>query len=86
MTYIMEFKPDMGFYVIRNISIERLWKEQYEKAKPMLVFGEDQVESQSLAVVHFNPQNILERMRFEEVEVKTKPVKQQAPPEEETEF
>ncbi len=86
MTYIMEFKPDMSFYVIRNISIKRLWKEQYEKAKPMLVFGEDQVESQSLAVVHFNPQNILERMRFKEVEVKTRPVKRQAPPDEEIEF
>ena len=86
MKYIMEFRPDMGFYVIRNISIERLWKEQYEKVKPMQIFGEDQIESQSLAVVHFNPQNILERMRFEEVEVKTPSVRKQAPPEEEIEF
>ena len=61
---VMEFKPDMSYYVIRNISIKRLWKEDFEKMKATRLFREDYVQSQSLAVIHFNPENILKRMNF----------------------
>ncbi|KPL23116.1 MAG: hypothetical protein AMJ75_06710 [Phycisphaerae bacterium SM1_79] len=61
---VMEFKPDMSYYVIKNISIRRLWKEQYEQIKAQRLYQEDHVQSQSLAAVHFNPENILKRMDF----------------------
>ena len=61
---VMEFKPDMSCCVIKNISIQPLWKEQYEQVKAMRLYGEDHVQSQSLAAVHFNPENILKRTRF----------------------
>ncbi len=61
---IIEFKPDLSYYVIKNISITTLWKEDYEKTKAISSYTEDHVESQSLALVQFNPANILKRMNF----------------------
>ncbi len=60
----IEFKPDMSYYAIKNISVKPLWKEDYEKLKAIATFSEDHVETQSLALVQFNPQNIIKRMNF----------------------
>ena len=63
---VMEFKPGMSFYCIKSISVKRLTLQDYEKIKAMRLQREDyiQSESQSLAPIHFNPQNILKRMNF----------------------
>jgi len=61
---VMEFKPDLSFYVIKNVSVKRLFKEDFDKMKATRLFREDYVQSQSLAVIHFNPENILKRMKF----------------------
>ena len=61
---IMEFKPDMSHYIIKNISVKRVEQEQYERIKALRVYREDAIQSQSLAAVHFNPENILKRMNF----------------------
>lgn len=66
---IVEFKPDMSYYVVKNLEITRLWKEQFEQIKPMLLFRNEHVQAQSLAIVHFNPENILKRTKFEAVRV-----------------
>jgi len=64
---VMEFKPDMSYYCLKEISVKRAEKEQYEEAKAMRVYKEDFVQSQSLAAVHFSPENILKRMNFRQV-------------------
>jgi len=64
---IMEFKPDMSYYVIKDISIKRLWKEAYEQNKPTQVFKAEHIQTQSLMAVHFNPNNILKRLDFRSV-------------------
>ena len=61
---LMEFKPEMSFYVIKNILIKRLGLEEYEKNRAKKFFKEDNIQSESMAVVHFNPENILKRMNF----------------------
>jgi hypothetical protein len=61
---LMEFKPEMSFYVIKNILIKRLGLEEYEKNRAKKFFKEDHIQSESMAVVHFNPENILKRMNF----------------------
>ena len=61
---VLEFKPDMSYYCLKNVSIKRLNQEQYETIKAMQVYREDFVQSQSLAPVHFSPENILKRMNF----------------------
>ena len=60
----MEFKPDLCYYCIKNISVRRLDQQQYEAIKALQVYKEDVVEAQSLAAIHFAPENILKRMNF----------------------
>jgi hypothetical protein len=61
---LMEFKPDQSYYCLRSLSIQRLDQQQFQNLRPMLLSREERAESQSLSVVHFNPENILERMDF----------------------
>jgi len=65
---VMEFKPDMSCYCLKEIYVKRIEQEQYEKIKAMRVYKEDFVQSQGLAAVHFSPENILKRMSFRQVE------------------
>ena len=67
---IMEFKPEMSFYCLKHVSIKRLDQSQYEKIKAGYAYKEAFIQSQSLAAVHFNPENILKRMNFSRI-VKT---------------
>ena len=66
---VMEFKPDLSYFVIKNISVKRLWQQEYEKTKPMRLLREDHIQTQSLAAIHFNPENILKRMNFRPAEL-----------------
>jgi len=59
---VVEVKPEMSFYAVKNISVKRLWKEDYEQAKVKRLSDEDYARSQSLGAVHFNPENILKRL------------------------
>jgi len=61
---LMEFKPDMSFYCIKNLSVKRISLEEYEKIKAMRIQREDYVQSESMVAVYFNPENILKRMNF----------------------
>ncbi len=61
---VIEFKPDMSFYCIKNISVKRITLQEYERTKAMQIQREDYTQSESLAAVYFNPENILKRMSF----------------------
>ena len=61
---VMEFKPDMSYYVIKDLLVKRLYQEDYEQMKVTRLFREEYIQSQSMAAIHFNPDNILERMNF----------------------
>jgi hypothetical protein len=61
---IMEFKPDMSFYIIKNISVMHLNQAEYEQIKVQRLYKEDHIQTQSAAAVHFNPENISKRMNF----------------------
>jgi hypothetical protein len=61
---IMEFKPDMSYYCLKEIRIRRVVKEEYEQIKPVQVYKEEYTQFQSLAAVHYNPENILKRTNF----------------------
>jgi len=61
---VMELKPEMRYLAVKSISVNRLWKEDFEQAKPMQLAGEEYGQAQSLAVIHFNPDRIVKRMRF----------------------
>lgn len=61
---VLELKPSMSYYCLKNVSVKRFYREDYQRIKAMQVYKEDFIRSQSLAPVHFNPQNILKRMNF----------------------
>ncbi len=80
---IMEFKPDMSFYIIRNISINRLDEMEYENFKIPRLYRDGYIQVQSMAAVHFNPENILKRMNFRPVVRSKEPADVNAPAESE---
>jgi hypothetical protein len=61
---VMEFKPTMSFYVIKSLSINPVDTRKYEYLKTMYAYKNDLTQSQSLTVLHYNPENILKRMNF----------------------
>ena len=67
---VMEYKPDLKYLVIKDISIKRIWKEKYAEMKKESLFRQENAQSQSLAVVHFNPANILKRVHFKLIETR----------------
>ncbi len=64
---ILEFKPGQSFYAVKSISVKWLNQQQYENMKGMLLQQEDFIQTQNLAVVHFNPANILKRLNYRPV-------------------
>lgn len=61
---IMEFKPDMSVYIIKDISVKRIDQAEYETIKTQRLYNEDHIQTQSMAAEYFNPENILKRMNF----------------------
>jgi hypothetical protein len=76
---VLEFKPGRCFYAIKNVSVQRLSRQQYEDMKGVLLAREDHVQTQSLAAVHFDPANIVRRMAFRPVR-QTPPVQEDSSP------
>ena len=71
---ISEFKPNLSFYCVKSITVRRLNEEEYESVKARLANREDHIQSQSLAAVHFNPDNIAKRMNFRWAKEPIRPV------------
>ena len=61
---VIRFKPEMSYYCLKDVTVKRAEQEQYEKIKALQVYREDVVQTQALAAVHFNPENILKRMNL----------------------
>ncbi|OHB65163.1 MAG: hypothetical protein A2Y76_02305 [Planctomycetes bacterium RBG_13_60_9] len=70
----MESKANQSYYVLRSLSVHRLTLEEFQRMKGMLVRREEYSQTENLAAVHFNPDNILKRMNFRFAE----PVEKQA--------
>jgi len=61
---IVEFKPHMSYYVIKSLSVERLEESEFQKTRAIQAYRENIIQCQSMAAVHYNPQNIVKRMNF----------------------
>lgn len=82
LPFVMEFKPEMTYYCIKDLTIKRLWKEDFDRIKTRRLLSEESIQSQNLAVIHFNPENILKRMNFTLVVAEEEPEETPAEPEE----
>jgi len=74
MPQVIEFKPGQSLYAVKDASVRWLNQQQYESMKGMLLQQEDYIQMQNLAVVHFNPANILKRMNYKAVDEAKSPV------------
>jgi hypothetical protein len=63
----IEFKPYQSYYCVKNLSVKRKWKEDFEREKAIQLYKQEISRSQSLAFVHLNPANILKRTNFQTV-------------------
>lgn len=64
---IVEFKPLMSYYWVKELTVSRLNQNTYDALKAKGMFDEDTARTQSMASVHFNPENILKRTNFKDV-------------------
>jgi len=62
--YVMEFKPDLSYYVIKDVSINRIYNQDYQKLKAREAYSQEFIEHQNLSVIRFNPENIIKRTNF----------------------
>jgi hypothetical protein len=62
---VVEFKPDMSYFCLKSLLAKRVSRDRYEQMKVRQAYTQETTASQSLAAVHFNPENILTRMSFE---------------------
>jgi len=61
---IKQVSSQMSCYCIKDISVRRLTRPEYEQIKAEQAYQQGLAQGQSLAAVHFNPENILKRMNF----------------------
>jgi hypothetical protein len=83
---VLELKPNMSYYCLKDVVLKRPYREDYETIKAMRAHKENFVRSQSLAPVHFNPENILKRMSFRLITRDDGPADANVPPQAEAEL
>ncbi|MDH7598132.1 MAG: hypothetical protein QHH07_00655 [Sedimentisphaerales bacterium] len=62
---VVESQASMKVYCIKDLAIRRFDLEEYAKVKGMYAYQEDFIQTQTLAVTHLDPTNMLRRMRFQ---------------------
>ena len=67
MPTVMELKSDRAYSAVRSVKLNRLANEAFEANKAYRIYMQDFIESQNLAPVFFNPDNILKRMDYRKV-------------------
>ncbi len=63
----VEVKPDLSYYCIESLSVNRIDRNEYDKTKTLMAYKQDSLETQNLGAVHFQPGNILKRMNFKAI-------------------
>lgn len=62
---VVDFKPEMSYYVLKALSVEPYFLEDYELQKGMVMLSESERQAQGLAFTLLNPENVVERNDFE---------------------
>ncbi len=61
---VLEFEFNASYYVVKDISRTEVTKDDYLQSKAMAAFQLNAGRSNSLGLIHFNPDNIFGRMNF----------------------
>lgn len=79
---VIAFEPGAAFYVIKDISRTPASQEDYQQSKALRALSIDLTRSQSLSLIHYKPDNILERMSFRWAERETDEATETSKPQE----
>jgi len=64
---IVEFRPGGSCYVIKKVSRTAVNKKDYFMEKNQLAYMLDEAGSESLAIIHYTPENVFKRMNYRPV-------------------
>ena len=70
---IIEFEPTLSCYAVKSLSCSSVSIDEYQKVRQQLAFQQDYIDSQSMAIEHFMPENILKRLNLKPVKEPNKP-------------
>jgi hypothetical protein len=62
---IVEFKPQMAYYVVKSMSRSAVDPNTYQQSKDRVAFMQDYINGQSFGFEHFRADDIIKRMNFE---------------------
>jgi hypothetical protein len=74
----VEFKPGSSYYVVKDLSLTPANEADYAESKALRAFSMTAARSQSLALVHYKPDNIMKRMSFRWAESEDRDAAEQA--------
>jgi hypothetical protein len=61
---ILESKEHLSYYCIESLTVHLLYQDQFDQVKVISIMRDNLDDSQVLAAVHYNPENILKRTNF----------------------
>jgi hypothetical protein len=61
---VVEFKPAMSYYCLRSLTVHQLYQDWFDAVKARIIVSDEFADAQVLAAAHYNPENILKRMKF----------------------
>ena len=61
---VVEFKPAAQWLVVKKIARTQPTKDEYRKSKAAAAYQIDAMQSDGLALIHFDPDNLRKRMQF----------------------
>jgi len=76
---VLEVKPDLSYYCIKDLSVNRINQNEYDGTKTMMAFRYNSIEGQNLGAVFFQPENILKRMNFRVIKGAQQPAEPNEP-------
>jgi hypothetical protein len=70
---IIKFEPQLSCYAVKSLSCSSVTIDEYQKTRQQLAFQQDYIDSQSMAIEHFMPNNIMKRLNLRPVKEPNKP-------------
>ena len=65
---LVKLDSQLGYNVIKDVSRTAVTNEDYNKTKGMIAFQLNTSRTDSLALTHFMPENIIKRTKYEPIE------------------
>ena len=65
---LLELNSQLGYCLVKDVSRTAVTNEEYNRVKGMTAFQLNAARSDSLALIHFMPENIIKRTRYERIE------------------